>query len=272
MSHIPCETTPRRTRRRAAWVAAGAVLVAAPAIDAQDNVSSPPWVSTFTVDAGFADYAGGGSASQSMGLYLSQPDRYWRFAVGHHWLFESEAYSAGFYHQHTWSRKYRLGGGLSSGVNRSGGLAPRYHVSVMAGMNVVPRLPLSVSFSRRRSAINESHVDRVDVGFTWYAPGPWIIGASTAYSLGQPGSTSSRSYGGGITYSVWERVSLGVRIDHGDGSYMLLPSQNIVEFRSWSYTAHLSRHLNPRTSVRVSAGYSEYYDGPNFNLGYSRRW
>jgi YaiO family outer membrane protein len=272
MSHV----LEGRAHRQVWGVLAIAVLcagVCGPAAgSAQTTPATPPWVPTIAVDAGFGDYAGGGSASQSLALYLARPDRYWRFSAGHHRLIESEAYSAGFSYQHSWRRKYRLGAGFSSGVNRSGGLAPRYYLSLSAGMNVIGSLPTSISWGRRRSAINESYVDRYGLGFSWYAPGPWIISGNGAYSLGQPGSTSSRSFGGGITYSLWERMSIGARVDHGDGSYMLLPSQNIVDFQSWSYSGSFSKHLNPGTSVRVSVGYSEYYEGPNVNLGYSRRW
>jgi len=230
------------------------------------------WRPAVVFTAGYGDHTGGNAGSQAVTVYLSRPGEYWTFSAGHQRLLGEEGYGAGVTYNHAWNDRFRVGLGVSSGLNHHGGLYPRYHVGLSAGMNLTAPLQVSLNASRRKSAVNDSRSDRVGLGFTWYAPGPWILGGNATYGVSQPGSRSSWSGGGGLSYSVWERWSVGVRVDYGDGSYMLIPTQNVVEFQSWAYSASVSKYLAPKLSVRVTAGHTDYYGGFNLSFAVAKGW
>jgi YaiO family outer membrane protein len=255
-------------------VAAGAVILAvqSPAATAQEGTAKPRWTPTVVLTTSYGDHTGGSAGSQAVTVYLNRPNTYWTFSAGHQRLLGDEGYGFGIGFHRAWRQRYRIGLGMSSGANRRGGLYPRYHVGFSAGMNLTDPLQVSIDYGRRRSAVDAAHSDRIGAGFTWYAPGPWILGGGVIYGMNQPGSRTAWSGGGGLTYSVWERWSVGVRLDYGDGSYMLLPSQGVVEFESWAYSASVSKYVAPKLSFRLTAGHTDYYGGFNLSLAMAKGW
>lgn len=272
MSHRVSNGARTRTVGRA-QLAAGFAAVALWTGTALAQATPPPrWDRTLVVTTGYGEHDGGTAASQSLALYLSRPDRYWILSMGHQRLMRDDGYGAGASFQRAWKGRYRAGGGVSTGVNSHGGLYPRYHAGINLGMNLTDPLQVSLGLSRRRSGIDRRHEDRVGVGFTSWGPGRLIIGGGATYGIAQPGSTTSWSSGGGVTYAVWEKWSAGMRVDYGDGSYMLLPGQGIVEFRSWAWSGSVSRNFTARNSVRITSGHTDYYGGFHLGLAVAHRW
>lgn len=267
----------RRTRKRGhvRWAVAALVvgsMAGTHGLTAQEEAGTePPWSVTLIMRASYADYAAGPGAAQSAMVYLSRDVHRWIFSVGHNRLFGSDGYGFGASYRHSWGR-FRLGGGLSSGVNVRGSLYPKYHAGVTAGTNIARGVPVSLSFSRRRSASSRSYTDRIGLGAQWWAPGPWLFTGSAVYSMGHPGDTHGWSGGAGITYMLWRRLHVGVNARYGDGSYMLLPGQNVVEYTSWSYGGTVTKYLNPDLGLSLSVHHTDYYDGTSFRVGLSRRW
>jgi len=94
-------------------------MLAVPVVRAQ-KAARPKWVPAVVLTAGYGEHTGGNNGSQAVTVYLSRPDRYWTFSAGHQRLLGEEGYGAGVNFQRAWSGKYRLGAGVSSGINRRG--------------------------------------------------------------------------------------------------------------------------------------------------------
>jgi len=244
---------------------------AGPLLAQETEQGTRPWVRSLTLSASYSDFEAGPGSAQSFLLYLSKPDYYWIFSGGHNRLLGAEGYGYGVSYHRTWDR-FRLGGGVSSGYNVDGELYPKYHVGLSGAVDVVSRVPVSLGVSRRRSAANESHTDRLGLGVRWWAPGPWLFGANTTYAMGSPGDTHSWSWGGDVTYLNWRRLHVGVNVHRGDGAYMLFPGQQVVEYNTWSYGASVTKYLSPDVGLSLSLNYTDYYGGTSIRLGFSRRW
>ncbi len=253
----------------AACLAAG---LPAGVVAAQEPAPRVKWTPAMVVTLGYGDHTGGNAGSQAVTVYLSRPDRYWTFSAGHQQLLGEEGYGVGVSFLKAWSHRYRLSAGLSSGINERGNLYPRYHVGLSAAMSVTERLETSIDYGHRQATIAGVRSDRIGAGFTWYAPAHLILGGGATIGVNQPSSRSSWSAGAGLSYSVWERWSAGARVDYGDGSYVILPSQGIEEFQSWAYSASLSKYLAPKLSVRLTAGHADYYGGFNLSLAVAKGW
>jgi len=250
------------------WTAAAA------AQEEDQDEDRTPWGYTLVAGVGFGTYSGGESASQSATLYISRPGQYWRFSLGHATLFSAEGYGMGIGHSRDLGSGFRLSAGVGTGLNRHGSIYPRYQVgaSLSKVMLSSRRLVASLSYTRRQSKRSVYFSDRFGTGLTWYAPGPWVFGGHAAYSLGRPGDRVSLSGGLSVSYVLWKRRSVGLRIGYGDGSYMLWPSQRIVDFNVWSYAAGYTHYLSPDLSLRFGAGHDTYYDGANFSLTLAKSW
>ena len=266
-------TTARSwARRLGLGLGLALAALAGPTLAAQQEPAKPKWSPAVVVTFGYGDHTGGNAGSQAVTVYLARPDRYWTFSAGHQRLLGEEGYGAGVSFLKAWNHRYRLSAGVSSGFNHTGSLYPRYHAGLSAGMNVTGPLEASLNYAHRQAATDGVHSDQVGIGFTWYAPARLILGGSANYGVNQPGSRSSWSAGGGVTYSVWERWSVGARVDYGDGSYTLLPSQGIEQFESWAYSVSVSKYLAPKVSVRVTGGHTDYYGGFNLSLALAKGW
>lgn len=230
----------------------------------------------YTVSAGlsFAEFAHNQQGrAQFATLYVARPSTYrWTFGLSHASRFGDSGFGLGV----GYMRLFRSGLTLSAGVNTGTGdfLYPKYQIGVSASKPILPRRNLipSLSLSFRQSKNDLYRNTRLLLGFTWYAPGPWIAGGNVGHALGWPGSTHSWFGSLGLSYALWMRMSVGARIGYGDGSYMLVPGDFVVDYAYWSYSAHFSKYLSPSLVFTLTAGHDNWYGGGTVGLKVSKSW
>lgn len=269
-----CNAVPRHVRRALGSVTLLllGVLPAAGAQEAPRAEARIPWQKSLSVSVGYGEHDGGSSTAESVVLYLARPKVTWVLSGGYQSIIGARGFGLGVGYHRTVADWLHVGAGASTGFNTRGGLFPRYEVGAWGRAVVARGLSVETGYSRWRARAVDSHTDRFGVGVTWYTPTPLIVGGDVAYSIGSPGSTRSWAGGGGITYARWQNLYVGVSVRYGDGSYVLMPSQQLVEFTGWAYNLSVSKYLSPRLSVGVSGGHSDYYGGGAVTITVTRSW
>lgn len=246
--------------------------MAAVAGQAPPGRRSAPWTKTIVVAAGVGSHDQGSSAGQEVRLRLARGKVSWLLGVSHHSLIGAEGYGVGVTHQRAITDGLGLGLGISTGTNTAGGLYPKYQVGGWLRAAVAPGFSVLAGFNRRQAREFEAHTDRYGAAVVWYAPGPWIVEGSLTHAVGHPGNTRSWSGGGGVTFERWRKLYIGASVSYGDGSYVHLPSQQLVEYAGWAYRGRIERYLSPRVSVNLAAGHSDYYGGASVTLSVAQTW
>jgi hypothetical protein len=231
-----------------------------------------PWRKTIVANLAYGRHDAGESIGQSVTLYLSRAKVAWILSGGYQSIIGERGVGVGVTYQREVVNGVQIGVGGATGTNIKGGIFPKYEVGGWSRVAVAPGLGVQAGFSRRAAQDFEAHTDRIGLGFTWYAPGPWIVGGDVGYSIGSPGNTESWSGGAGLTYEKWEKLYVGVVVRYADARYVALPSQSLVEFTGWGYNAGVTKYFTRDFTIGVSAGHSDYYGGGAVTVSVGRSW
>jgi len=242
---------------------------------AQDSAAAPtktPWRKTIVTSVSYGRHDGGESTAQSLTMYLSRGRTAWVFSGGYQSIIGERGLGVGLTYQRQIAEALSFGVGGATGTNIKGGIFPRYQVGGWGRVAVAPGLSFTAGYSRRQAQDFDAHTDRIGAGFTWYAPGPWILGGDVAYYLNSPGNTESWSGGGGLTYERWEKLYVGFSVHYADARYLALPSQSLVEFNGWGYSVGVTKYFTRDFTIGLTAGHSDYYGGGAVTLNVGRSW
>jgi YaiO family outer membrane protein len=240
---------------------------------AAPKTAGSSWAGSTEAGGGFGryDHNLGNSDNEFVRLGLSRPWRYGAVLdVGREHRFNETSFNYGA--SYTQFLPGRINLTVAGGSGTGQVLAPRWRLGVTASGSVWKLVPSAGYVHTQSKAVNRS--DQVSLGLLCYA-GHWILGGSGRQDYGHPGDTSSRSWGVGLTWYQWRRNYIGVNVDWGKVSYMLVdPAVAKVNFNSTAIGLGYSHWFadNYGVNLRGSYGRTSFYKVGGATLSWFWEW